>query len=259
MGILSSFFRYIRTLGGLIESDIDGTTDSLVTTPTGIKATFAKTRQEWSKQYAEVREAVAQLMMVLDQKTKQIDALAKEAEGVKVKMKGAVEQYRKTNEPRYQQAFTELFNRDNALTGDQEQLNAEVQQLKSKIDTYKSKLQEMQKHIDGLKKQESEAIADIVSSKQIIKLNDRLSNLSTELDDRNVRAIEERRHSLVTQAKLSGELAHTEQEQDLEEELLAAGMQSEAADVFAAMLSEGGKETAEREEDKTDTARTRAI
>lgn len=251
MGIFRSFYRYIVTLGGLIGGDIDSRTDAMLTTPTGIKSTFEKTREQWTRQYGEVREAVAQLMLVLNQKRRQVDALKEEAKDVKIKMKGAVEQYKKTQEPRYQEAFTDLFNRDKAIAVQQENLDKEIRELHGKVNQYREKLKEMQVRIQDLKKQESEAIADIVSSQQIIKLNDSLNSISMDLDDRNLQAINERREALRNQADLSGQLAETEVSRDLDKELADAGMKSEAADVFAAMLAE--REKGDESGEKKDT------
>ena len=241
MGILRSVYRYITTLGGLLEGGIDSRSDNLLSSTSGIKATYRQTREKWTGQYAEIREAVAQLMMVLEQKKKVVDSLSQEASEIKIKLKGAVEQYKKTNEGKYQQAFNDLFNRDKEIAAQQEQLNSEINDLHNKVEDYKAKLNDMQSRIHDLKKQEAEAIADIVSSQQIIKLNDRLNSLSTDLDDRNLHAIADRRESLKAQAKLSGELTKVEATHSLEKELLNAGLQSEAADVFAAMLAEESK------------------
>ena len=238
MGILKSIYRYITTLGGLIEGNIERKSDDLLSSASGIKATYQQTREKWTKQYAEIREAIAQLMMVLEQKRKAVKSISEEASSIKIKMKGAVEQYKKTNEPKYQEAFTELFSRDKQLLEKQKLLNSEIGELHNKVENYKEKLNDMQVRIKGLKSQEAEAIADIVSSKQIISLNDRLSDLSTDLDDQNLRAIENRRESLKAQAKLSGELATVEEIDNLDKELLTVGNQSEAEDVFAAMLAE---------------------
>lgn len=251
MGIFRSIYRYVATLGGLIESDIDARTDRIVTSPSGIKSTFQKTREQWTTQYSEVRESVAQLMIILDKKKKKIDELAEEAKQIKLKMKGAVDQFKSGGNEKYKEAFTDLFNRDKKIAAEQEALNGEIKDLHSKVDSYKNQLKEMQKNIGELDQRESEAIADIVSSQQIINLNDRLNNLSTELDDRNLRAIEQRRDSLKSQAKLSSELSESQFEsQDLEKELLEAGMNSEASDVFAAMLAE------EEKKNKTETPET---
>lgn len=237
MSIWSSLKRYIVTLGGLIGGDIDEQTDKMLSTPAGIKATFSKTRENWTHQFAEVREAVAQLMMVLEQKKTLLDRLAAEKTQNEIKMKGAVRQFKATSEPRYQQAFTELFNRQQQIEVEQQQVNGQIKELQGKVSQYREKLADMKKRIDDLQKQEAGAIADIVSAQQIINLNDRLNNLSTQLDDRNLQAIENRRESLKAQAKLSENLTSDTSTADMEKELMQAGMQSEAAEVFAAMLA----------------------
>ena len=238
MGIFKSIYRYIVTLGGLIGGDIDSQTDDMLSTPSGIKTTYSQTRERWGEQYSEVRAAVAQLMTVLEQKNTAVKQLQAEAKDVKTKMDGAVLKFQETKDPKYQDAFNALFQRDKQLAAEQEALSTEIQGLHGKVDGYKRKLQEMDKRIKDLKKQESAAIADIVSSQQVIALNDRLNNLSADLDDRNLAAIEERRSNLVAQAKLSGELNQTLEEPNLEEELLQAGETTEASAVFAAMLAE---------------------
>ncbi len=254
MSIFSSLKRYIMTLGGLIGGDIDSRTEEMLSTPSGVKATFQQTRDNWTKQYGEVREAVAQLMMVLEQKKSQVDKLSQQMKDNETRLRGAVQQFKATNDTKYQQAFTEIYNRQEAHKAEQEQLNAEIMDLQGKVNQYKQKLAEMQKQIAELKKQEAAAIADIVSSKQIISLNDRLNNLSTQLDDRNLQAIQERRESLKAQASLSESLATGDVEHHMEEELMKAGMQSEAADVFAAMLKEDEQRQLARDEERPESA-----
>ena len=241
MGIFSSVYRYFITLGGLIGGDIDKQTDEMLSSPGGIKATYAKARTDWKTQYHEVRSAVAQLLKVLEDKRQQVDMLRKEATTVKTKMKGAVEQYKRTNDELYKKAFSDLHTREAEITARQGQLDTEIADLQAKVEAYKKKLKEMDGRIQELDQQEAKAIADIVSSKQIINLNDRLNNLSVELDDENLRSIEERRKQLLAESKLSGELSEVDGGASLEEELLAAGRTNEADDLFAAMLAEDEK------------------
>ena len=257
MGVFKSIFRYITTLGGLLDSGINSKTDNLVTTPTGIKATYSKTRDKWTKQYTEVREAVAQLMAVLGQKTKQMEELNREADEVKLKMSGAVKQFKDSSDTKYKQAFTDLFTREKELAEEQNEMDNEITELKAKVDAYKEKLIEMKSRIDNLDKEEAEAIADVVSSQQIINLNDRLNNVSTKLDDQNLRAIQQRRDLLKSKAKLSADLSPEVLEPNLDKELLEAGINSEASDVFAAMLAE--QEKSPVEEVKEEEKRTREI
>lgn len=249
MGMFGSIYRYIVTLGGLIGGDVDGATDRMLSTPGGVRTTFNKTRDKWTKQYGEVREAVAQLMMVLEQKRNAQDELNAQQTQVKTKMQGAVLKYKQTNELRYQEAFNALYGEDKELDEKQTALQDEIKALQGKVDGYRQKLQDMDGRIKDLDNREAEAIADIVSSQQIISLNDRLNALSSDLDDRNLQAIESRRATLVAQAKLSGELAAPAvEDKSLDDELLEAGAQTEAHDVFAAMLAEAQAKDAPAEE-----------
>jgi hypothetical protein len=54
----SSAVRYIGTLDGLIGGDVDARTDDMIATPSGIKTTYNKTRDNWKHQYREVRGTV---------------------------------------------------------------------------------------------------------------------------------------------------------------------------------------------------------
>lgn len=241
MGVFKSIYRYVVTLGGLIGSDIDSRTNAMLATPGGIKASYAKTREGWKNQYQEVRSAVAQILKVLEDKRRLQEQLRKEAVDTKTKMKGAVEQYKRTNEERYKLAFSELFSKDKEYDQRQAELDAEIKEMHAKVEAYKIKLKEMDSRIQELDEQEAIAIADIVSSQQIINLNDRLSNLSTELDDENLKAIEDRRRQLLAEAKLSGELGAIDSGDNLDKELMKAGRTTDADDLFASMVAESAQ------------------
>ncbi|MEQ8819821.1 MAG: hypothetical protein RLY93_06220 [Sumerlaeia bacterium] len=237
MGIVSSVIRFITTLGGLISTSVDEGSDALTTTPKGIKAAFKVTRDKWTKQYHEVRDAVSQLMMVMEQKRSEIVRLEKEQEELEIKKRGAVERFKATREPKYQQAFQAAHTRLGEVETRLDQLAQETQDLEKQVDRYKLKLQEMQKQISELDRKEAESIADIVSSKQIVELNDRMANLSTSLSDENIQAIEKTRQKAKARAKLSDELAGVDNV-NVEQEILAAGMSTDAEKEFAEMLAE---------------------
>jgi hypothetical protein len=95
----------------------------------------------------------------------------------------------------------------------------------------------MQMQIQDLDKKEAESIADIVTSKQIVELNDRMANLSTTLHDENIQAIERTRQRLKSKVKLSEELGGTDLGA-IQKEILDAGMSDAAMDEFSKMLVE---------------------
>ena len=72
MGLFSSMWRFVSTIGGILGSQVDTATEGMLTTPAGIKATFNEARGEWTKQYKDVRDAVSQLVMLIEQKDQEI-------------------------------------------------------------------------------------------------------------------------------------------------------------------------------------------
>lgn len=231
-----SFFRFIFTLGGLIGSKVDEGTDSLVTSPAGIKAAYRQARTDWTGKYKEVRDAVSQILMVLETKKQEFERLAKEETDLETKKRGAIERFKATNDAKYQQAFQDAHNRVTQVDARQTELEAEIKDLDGKVGGYKLKLTEMQREINGLDQKEAEAIADIVSSSQIVQLNDRLSNLSTTLNDQSLQAIEKQRQKVKASAKLSDQLSGTDA-QGIDRELMTAGTTTAAMDEFNKMLA----------------------
>lgn len=254
MGFFRSIIRFITTLGGLLGNRVDETTDAMSTTPEGVRAAYRQTRDNWVKQYKDVREAVSQLMSVMDQKHAEIKKLQAEQEELETKKRGSVEKFRETRDEKYQTLFQDFHAKVTANDERLKELAAEVTDLERQVGNYKIRLTEMQQKIDNLSRQEAEAIADIVSSKQIIELNDRMANLGTSLHDENLSAIEKSRQRLKSQAKLSDELMGTDQK-SLEAEVLAAGRSTAGLDEFSKMLTESetkAKESSERGGQQTD-------
>jgi phage shock protein A len=245
MGVFKSIRRFIFTLGGLLASRVDEETDALVSTPAGVKAAFRQTRDRWTKQYHEVRDAISQLMMVMEQKKAEIKRLEAEDKDLEIKKRGSVEKFRETRDERFQKAFQDYHTREQEVEKRLEELSRETVELDQQLERYKIKLTEMQKQIANLDRQEAEAIADIVSSKQIVALNDRMANLATELHDENIQAVERVRQKAKAKAKLSEELAGTNHA-DIEKQIVAAGMNSEINEEFARMLAETELKAKER-------------
>ena len=243
--MIRSVIRFVTTLGGLLSNRVDEGTDALATSPAGVKAAFRQARERWTGQYHEVRDAVSQLLMVMEQRRAEIKKLEQEQEQLETKKRGAVEKYKATREERYQSAFQEYHGRLAVIDGRLVELNHEVEEMQGQIERYKVRLTEMQQQIQNLDRQEAEAIADIVSSKQIVALNDRMTHLGTSLQDENLQAIERARQKLKAKARLSDELAGTDAAV-LDREVLAAGLSSDAMSEFNKMLAESELRSKER-------------
>jgi uncharacterized protein (DUF3084 family) len=239
MGFFRSIYRYFVSLGGLIEIDNDIESDNISYVSKDIESTFKKTRDKWTEQYSELRESVAQLLIVLDKKITKMDSQKKDLVAVEIEMKNIIEESKKFPEnAECTPEFKNLFNHKKELKASLEIIDTEISDLSEKVSVYKNKLKEMQNQIDSLDEREATAIADIVSSQQIINLNDRLNNMSTELDEKQLSSIERKREHIVSEAKISTQLREIE----TESQFLSANLELNAEAAFNSMVENDKKQ-----------------
>jgi len=236
MGFFSAIVRFFQRLFGLGEGALNNASDKMLTANEAtIRAQFRKVREELLKNHNTVRNAVANLMAINEEKKNEIEELTKKIKELETKKLGAVRKFKETNDTKYQDLFKEFSTQ---LLKAQEKIEinkAFVQQNSENIEKYKKQLILLQNKLDDLKTQEDQAVADITSSRQITKLNELLAGLSTDINMQGIEVIEEARKKALANAKLSTELSQTTKTA-IDEELLAAG--SNLDEEFAKMLAE---------------------
>ncbi|HQB62470.1 MAG TPA: hypothetical protein PK899_12525, partial [Spirochaetota bacterium] len=211
-----------------------------------IRAQFRKVREDLLKNHTTVRNAVANLMAINEEKKNETEELNKKLKELETKKIGAVRKFKETNDVKYQDLFKEFSVQLQKATESISLNKTFIEQNSSNIEKYKSQLVMLQTRIEELKSQEAQAVADITSSRQITKLNELLSGLSTDVNMQGLEAIDEARKKALANAKLSTELSQTSKSA-IDDELLAAG--SDIDEEFAKMLAaEEQKMTANTEE-----------
>lgn len=236
MGFFSAIARFFQRLFGLGEGALNNASDKMLTANEAtIRAQFRKVREDLLKNHNTVRNAVANLMAINEEKKNEIEELTKKIKELETKKLGAVRRFKETNDMKYQDLFKEFSTQ---LLKAQEKIEINkvfVQQNTENIEKYKKQLILLQNKLEDLKSQEDQAVADITSSRQITKLNELLAGLSTDINMQGIEAIEEARKKALANAKLSTELSQTTKTA-IDEELLSAG--SNLDEEFAKMLAE---------------------
>lgn len=232
MSFFNSLGRFFSSVFGLAEGKTQRMTDKIVTSNADtIRSQFRKTKEDWSKDYHEMREAVAELVQIREMKSEEIKKIIKENEELKQKMSGAIELYKKTPDERYKSAYAQLADKFEKNENRIKDLEVEIDEQHQAIERFKARLLELQSQIDSLNKEESETVADIISAQKIKELNDRLSGVSIDSSSKNLEAIRNARQKSKTVAKLSTELSGTEKT-DLDKELQLAGSRSKHLSAF---------------------------
>ncbi len=244
MGDITSFFgsifgaigRMFRIGAGRVENASDA---ALASSPDAIKATFRMTKDKWIKEYKELESGVSQLILVREQKAVELDKLKEKIEKLQERMEGALAMAEKEPDKQaiHGEAYTRFQKEHAEATARSQELAKEVGALTARADEYKAQLSRFERDIRGLDEKQAEAIADIISSQSIIRLNDQLKGFSFDRFSKDLTAIESARQAIKAKAKLSTEMAGTAAEkQDTDYEV--AGKSSVAQSDFLQKLAE---------------------
>lgn len=243
MSFFGSIGRFFSSLFGLAEGKTQRATDAMVSgSPDAIRAQFRKTREDWTRDYTQMREAVAELIRIREMKMDEVKQLNKQSDELEQKMAGAIELFKKTPDERYRAAYGQLAAQNESTEVRIKELVAEIDEQQKGIERYKGRLLELQRQIESLSKEEAETVADIVSSQKIRELNDRLQGLSMDSQSKNLEAIRTARQKAKAVAKLSNELSGANTN-ELDLQLKAAGAGSKHLNAFDSAVS-GNKVTA---------------
>lgn len=259
IGIFRAILRYFRMWNwkkarGIIKAADEQFTGSV----DGISAAFDIQKDTMVQRYQGLRDAVAQVEAVLEDKRQRLEELNEEEEELLGKREGALALAEEAQEAgdtqafeKHSHAFERFQERIDEIEAIQARLHEEVQADSARMEKYLLQLSDFQAEIENLPRQKAEAIADFVTSKQILELNDRLQGLETSIDKGPISAVMEANKKLTAKARISEKLAGTDvRMQDKEYERV--GRQSTAKSKMEEMLAarkaeRGAKEPKEKE------------
>lgn len=237
MGFLRSLYRLIASAFGLAQGSTERASDQLlIANAETIRSQFRKTREDWIKDHSEMRSAVADLCSIRDGKQAEHKKLLESVSNFEQMMAGAIEQFQRTKNEQLRVAYTKFASEKEQAELRATELLAEIVSQTEVIESHKARLQTLAKDIENLKTEEAATVADITSARKIQELNDRLGNLSTDTQGKNLEAIREARAKAVSVAKLSNELKHNDTT-TLEKTVLLAGQQIKHSSAFDQALN----------------------
>jgi len=244
IGIIRAIFRYFKFWNwkkarGIIKAADEQFTGSV----DGISAAFEIQKDKMISQFNGLRDAIAEVESILEDKRSRLEELNKEEETLLQRREGALAQAEEAkasgDNAEYEQharAFERFQGRIDEIETMQQRLQQEIKDTSVTMDKYLLQLQDFQAEIEKMPQQKSEAIADFVSAKQIVELNDRLHGLETSLDKGPISAVMEANKKLTAKARISEKLSNVDvRVQDKQYE--QAGRESTARSKMEQMLN----------------------
>jgi cell division septum initiation protein DivIVA len=109
MSFINSLGRFFASVFGLAQGKTERMADKMVASSAdAIRSQFRKTKEDWTKDYQEMREAIAELIRIREMKSDEVKKIIRENEELQHKMNGAIELYKKNPDERYKSAYTQL-------------------------------------------------------------------------------------------------------------------------------------------------------
>ncbi len=255
VGIIRAVFRYLRFWNWRKARYIVQAADAQFTgSVDGIDAAFEMHRDTLVERFNGLRDAIAQVEAVLEDKRSRLEKLNEEEDELLRKREGALNLAEQAQEAgdddgyaKHAQAFERFQSRIDEIEAMQQRLEGEVAETSGTMDRYMLQLQEMQSEIESLPTQKAEAIADFVSAKQIVELNDRLQGLETSIDRGPISAVLESNRKLTAKARISEKRTGADVKVQ-DKAYAAAGRESTAKSKLDDMLAARRAERAAREQ-----------
>jgi len=244
VGIIRALFRYLRFWNWRQARYIIDAADAQFTgSVDGIDAAFEMHRDTLVERYQGLRDAISEVEAVLEDKRHRLEKLNEEEDELLGRREGALnlaEQAKESGDTaayeKHAMAFERFQTRIDEIEQTQARLKADVEETSKTMDRHMLQLSELQAEIEKLPEQKSEAIADFVSSKQIIELNDRLQGLESSIDRGPISAVMEANRKLTAKARISEKLAGTDVKLQ-DKEYARAGRESTARSKMDEMLA----------------------
>jgi phage shock protein A len=183
----------------------------------GIQAAYAVDRDRLSKDFRSLQEAVAQVLTIAEDKTIQLERLGAEEGQLQLQLNGAINAAEKAQADddadgfaQAKAAYVRYQARMTQIDADQERLTADVGNLEASMKTHMSRLTALQAELDRLPREEAETIAEYVSAKQVIELNNRLMNAYDSLQEGPSSVVRAEVRKMSAQARITEQLAGTD-------------------------------------------------
>ena len=233
MGFLSSLF--IRIKGFFLQAGDDIVAGS----PSSVKATYRAIEEKEIKRYNQMLDAVASLARQREDASQEIDRSEEQLKGFAEEMEGALAlaEREPDNVAAHREAYNRAFSEHERLQTRLQQVQAKFEQLDKKVEDYKLELSNFQGRIQSLRQEGDEAVADLIGSESIIRIEQRLQGLSTDSGDQALSAVRRKVADTKAKAQITAELGGTDVSRQ-RQRYRTAGKQSEGSVAFEEKLKQ---------------------
>lgn len=260
-----ALFRWVKAVGYLLTGQIDSARRVLDTNPHVVRARYDDVIREKTARIHQYKQAVAQLIAQEQSKVQKVRDLNDEVKrltglkaGALAKAKQLTEELKKAGksvdaikaDPEYQKCLA-AYNDFSSTLAEKEERIAEIEVdaegFRKSIDNHKVQLQSLNREIEKLKSEASEAVADVITAKQEKEIAETLAGIAQDGTSQELQELREMRGQLKAEAQITKEMAGTDTRAQ-EAEFLEYARTTAASSEFDALLGLAEEAEAEKPE-----------
>ncbi|MEW6352181.1 MAG: PspA/IM30 family protein [Thermodesulfobacteriota bacterium] len=210
--------------------------DIVAGSPEAIRATYAAAIDEAGRRRQELREAVALLLRERDKIDVLTKTLENEAADLQRRLDGALTKAEaEPDRIEHKEAGVRYLQRIKDIEEKRKKIAGELDFQSKRVEEYKGKLVAFDDEIERLRREQGEMVAEFVSNRQVLQLENRLRGLGESPVDESIVTIRERIGQMKAEVKLATEMSGaTVRSQD--EAYERAGAEKEARERFDELL-----------------------
>jgi chromosome segregation ATPase len=224
---MGSLFKLIRSFFYLITGRMDKMREGVESNPTVVKAKYEAIVKDKITRAKSFMEAVAGLMATEETKKSKITSLTKEVENLTKLQNGALSKAKsradkliaegKTMEDvkkdaeyiKHSSAYKDFSSTLKEKESRIDEIEEELSTLSGTVTNYKVQLESINREIDKLREESSEAVADIAAAKEQENISNALSNIAGDSTAEDLNSLRNQRQQIKNRAKISSDLAGT--------------------------------------------------
>ncbi|MGB0582278.1 MAG: PspA/IM30 family protein [Limisphaerales bacterium] len=259
--------RWFKAMGYLLTGQIDAARNSLDTNPKTIRAQYDSIVRDKLEQIQTYKKAVAGLIAQQENKIAKLKELTADVErldrlkaGALAKAKQTVAELTKAGKskedvhasPDYAKclgAYNDFNSTFNEKQKHCDEVEKDIDEYETSIANHKIQLQQLIRDVENIKSESHEAVAEVITAKQEKELADTLNGIATDGSAEELQGLRQMRQELKAEARISKELAGTDNKAQ-EAEFLNYAAKSAVSDEFDSLIGLGDEAADAESKDK---------
>ena len=245
--------RLFKSIWYMLTGRAHELSDKIMENPEAVRGAYEDIIKDKKENIQRYKGAVGQLMALLKQKQVSVQELTQEITRLEDLKKGALAKAKQVANDLQSQGISPeeiktdvdytkcvaAYNDFSSTLTEKEarivELEEDIQRAQQDIDGHKVQLETLTRDLKKIQEEQSEAVADLISSRETEEIADMLSGISKDGTNQELVRMREVRQKAKSRAEISQELAGTDANSQ-ENEFLEAARSSETSDEFDALI-----------------------